>query len=326
MIETDVEVTLVTEAYNLAEGMGFAELEAAVAAVAAIAAAQPRAEALLVDATVDARVDALLARHPSVRHVPVPGAAYDALKNAAAEAAHGRFVAYMDGDCRPRSPDWLDRLLAPLRDGTAIATAGTTLYDDRSPTGIACSIMDWGFLWDDPGGAVGCYSSNNVAFERALRCSLPAPAGKLRCNCWLHTRQMARNGVKVRHVPDAIVLHQLPEVPKERARRARDLVAACWNDPLLPQTAWLADPATAALRFIDDLILEDAQRFHSAPAALGLADSNRDAVADAIMRLREADFAVIRDTIAQGERNGENAVALAAHAAWREAKRGVAAG
>ena len=50
-----IETTLVTEAYNLAEGMGYAELEAAVATVAGIASAQPTVEALLVDGSDDPR-------------------------------------------------------------------------------------------------------------------------------------------------------------------------------------------------------------------------------------------------------------------------------
>ncbi|HET7844625.1 MAG TPA: glycosyltransferase [Xanthomonadales bacterium] len=322
---TPIETTLVTEAYNLAEGMGYAELEAAVAAVMGVAAKQPGVEPLLIDGSDDARVVALVARHAGLRHVPVPGANYDALKNAAATAAHGRFIAYLDGDCRPLADDWLDRLLAPIRAGEAVATAGTTFYDDRTPTGIACSIMDWGFLWDDPGGAVGCYSSNNVAFEREMRCAIPAPDGKLRCNCYLHTQQMARRGIRVRHVADAIVVHQLPDLDKERPRRARDLVGACWNDPLLRETAWLADPATAPLRFLDDIVQADAQRFHTAPKALGLTDANRDAVAQEIMRLRELDLDALRAAVAEGERSGENAAAVAAHRAWLDARRSVGA-
>lgn len=320
------ETTLVTEAYNLAEGMGYAELEAAVATITAMAATRPSVEALLVDGSNDARVIALVARHPGLRHVVVPNGGYDALKNAAANAANGRFVVYLDGDCRPLAPDWLERLIAPIRAGDAQATAGTTVYDDFSATGIACSIMDWGYLWDDPGGAVGCYASNNVAFERELRCAVPAPEDdRLRCNCFLHTQQLARRGVPIRHVPDAIAVHQMPELARERDRRARDLVSACWNDPLLRETAWLAEPATAAMRFIDDILQADAQRFHGAPAALGLTPENRDAVMAEIIRLREIDLVAIRETIAEGERNGENAAAVAAHRAWRAAQAGVAA-
>jgi len=320
-----IETTLVTEAFNLAEGMGYAELETAVATIATLAATTPGVEALLVDGSGDRRVAALVARHPGMQHVPVPGASYDALKNAAAQAARGRYVAYLDGDCRPLDSGWLDRLLAPIRAGEAVATAGTTLYDDRTPTGIACSIMDWGFLWDDPGGAVGCYASNNVAFERELRCAIPAPDGKLRCNCYLHTQLLARRGIRVRHVPDAVAVHQLPDLAKERPRRARDLVGACWNDPLLSETAWLADPATAPMRFIDDVVRADAQRLHAAPAVLGLSDANREAVAHEILRLRELDLEAIRAAIAEGERSGENAAALAAHRAWLEARRSLAA-
>ena len=45
-----------------------------------------------------------------------------------------------------------------------------------------------------------------------------------------------------------------------------------------------------------------------------------------IIRLREIDLVAIRETIAAGERNGENATAVAAHRAWRAARAGVAGG
>jgi hypothetical protein len=186
--------------------------------------------------------------------------------------------------------------------------------------------MDFGFLWDSPDGTLGCYASNNVAFERELRCTVPPPEGDLRCNCFAHAQLLKRRGTPVLHVSDALVVHALPDLAKERHRRGYDLVAACWNDPLLRESAWLGPPETSAMRFIDDAVKLDAQRFHGAPPELGLDARNRDAVAAEILRLRELDLEGVRLALSEGEANGRNAQARAAHAHWREARRNASGG
>src|SRR5690606_9580226 len=94
-------ITVVVEAYNLTGGQSLAALDRALGAVGALLAAREDCEALLVRSMATAPLDALLARHGAVRVVDVPGAGYDALKDAGALAARGRVVAYLDGDCVP---------------------------------------------------------------------------------------------------------------------------------------------------------------------------------------------------------------------------------
>lgn len=324
MVGSDApEITLVTEAYNLAEGQGWDELVNAVATIGKLARAHD-AETILTDPSGDPRIAELVASHAGLRYLAVPGATYDEQKLAAARSARGTLLVFLDGDCRPAADDWLPRLLAPLRAGSARAVGGQTFYDDFGPRGIACTIMDFGVLWDAPGGDLGCYSSNNCAFDRDLFIEVPPGDGGMRCNCYAHAQALIRRGTPVRHVPEALVLHELPDVAKERARRGRELVVACWADPLLRETAWLAPGHKAAMRFIDDVIHADAQRFHTAPAALGLGPHNALAVEREILALRELDYAGVLAALAEGEADGRNARARAEHAAFRAAQQSCA--
>jgi hypothetical protein len=167
---------------------------------------------------------------------------------------------------------------------------------------------------------LGCYSSNNVAFLRSLRCALPVPeGGGLRCNCYAHTQAMLRDGRALRFVPEALVLHEAPEVAKERYRRGWDLVAACWSNPLQVESSQLYPTQPAfewQLRRLQHL---DAVRLSRAPAAVGIDDGNRASVAQEIARLRKIEAVGIRDALIAGESDGRNAEARAAFARWHAA-------
>ncbi len=318
--------SLVTESFNVVDGQSFAGLAGAMAALRAIAA-RGDAEILVTDAIGDGRVQALAAEADvPVRVIDAAGLDYDAQKNRAAEAARGHYLAFLDGDCRPLHDDWLERLTAPLRDGTADAVGGLTLYDDSSPGGIAATVMDFGYVWDQPDGRLGCYTSNNVAFLRSLRCELPvAEDSGLRCNCYAHAQALLRDGRRLRFAADAVVLHEPPDVAKERYRRGWDLVAACWSNPLQIETAQL-HPTEAAfhwrLRRLQHL---DAVRVRLAPAAVGIDDGNRGAVLGEIARLRRMEAVGLRDALLAGEADGRNAAARAAFAHWQAARRSAGA-
>ena len=314
--------TLVTESFNVVDGQSFAGLRGAVAALRAIAA-RGDAEILVTDATGDGSVQALAAdAEVPVRVIDAVGLDYDAQKNRAAEAARGHYLAFLDGDCRPLRDDWLETLTAPLREGAADAVGGLTLYDDPSPAGIAATVMDFGYVWDQPDGRPGCYASNNVAFLRRLRCELPvAEDSGLRCNCYAHAQAWLRNGHRLHFAADAVVLHEPPDVAKERYRRGWDLIAACWSNPLQVEAAQLHATEAAfhwQLRRLQHL---DAVRVRLAPAEVGIDDGNRDAVLGEIARLRRMEAIGLRDALLAGEADGRNAEARQAYARWRAARR-----
>lgn len=262
---SDPQFSLITEAFNLAEGQSLAALQANIAALRAIAARHD-AEILLTDASGDPRLRELsISPGAEVRVLEAAGLSYDAQKNLAATAARGRWLAYLDGDCRPRHQDWLERITAPLLDGRAEAVGGLTLYDDPSPAGIAATVMDFGYIWDGEQGRPGCYSSNNVAFARQLRCEVPIAATGMRCNCYAHTQTLLQRGHLVLAALDAVVLHEMPDVASERRRRGWDLIAACWSNPLQIEASHLQASSQAFAWQLRRLQHLDSVRLRTAP-------------------------------------------------------------
>lgn len=230
-------ITLVTEAYNLAEGQSETSFLRALNAVAEIAARRPDVEVVVLDPSPGNLAKPILAnRFPQFTASAVPGLSYDGQKNLAARQGNGELLVFLDGDCKPFRQNWLETIIEPLMLPQVHGVGGLTLYDDFSVTGKAMSILDFGFLFDAPEGVIlGCYASNNVAFRRDTYLRFPAPdEGLLRSYCYKHAQLMQRSGVPVRSNPRAFVLHELPEIEKERMRRGYDYVAALWADPMLP--------------------------------------------------------------------------------------------
>ena len=311
-----LEVSLVTESFNLAEGQSFPAFAQTIAAFAVLLREQC-AEILVTDATGDPRIAELLARTGNSRLIPVSlDFSYDAQKNLAARAARGRYVVYLDGDCRPLRPDWLDLLLQPLRTGRAEASGGTSFYDDPSPTGIAMSIIDFGYTWERPGAAMDCYAANNVAFTTSLRCEVPAVEDGMRCNCYAHTRELQRRGRDIISVVDALVLHEMPDIERERHRRGYDVVAACWIDPLQAESVALDTSERAVLWHLERFAHLDGLRLRAAPAAIGINPGNLDAVRSELRRLRLMDLEGVRAALQEGEQDGRNAAARAMVKPW----------
>jgi hypothetical protein len=265
-------------------------------------------EAVVLDPTADARVEAVVSERPMFRYLPVEGASYDAEKDMAVRASETEFVVFLDGDCRPADDDWLPALLWPFRDRRIAAVAGLTLYDDFSITGKAMSVLDWGYLFVDPGEVVGCYASNNAAFRRSAWLACPPPVdNELRCNCYAHAQALARQGLPMILHPAAVALHELPDIEKERLRRGYDLVGACWINPMLEEARWLGeDERTADLLLEHNQILDEA-RLAQAPACLKITDDEAPLVRAEMKRLREIDRRGVLQALEDGERTGRNA-------------------
>lgn len=300
-------VTLVTEAYNLAEGQSEAAFLHAVGEIRRIAAANGRVDVVVVDPSEQNLAAAPLKRHyPQVQALHLPGLSYDGQKNAVWQASCSDFVVFLDGDCKPQGEDWLDRILRPFVDPTVPAVGGLTLYEDFSITGKAMTVMDFGFLFEVPGATLGCYASNNVAFRRQTLLDLPMPESQLmRCSCYKHAQLLHRAGDGVRFQPDAFVLHELPDVRKERLRRGYDHVTSLWNDPEL-YNAGLLEPTEAFLA----LLMEQHTRFaldrlDRAPPELQIG-ADKAAIADEIRRLIQLDEEGSRTALDEGEANGLN--------------------
>jgi len=269
-----LDTTIIIETYNLAEGADFDRLRHVLDYADCLRRHRLGVEVMLADASdADGPSDMALARltlnYPKLRVLRVPGAGYEGIKHAAAEAARTRYIAYIDGDCLPRDDNWIDRLLAPLQAGEAGAVTGTTIYEGASLWSQVLSVMDFGYALESVGGPIGCYSSNNVAFDRATRLATPAPGGPIRCSCFAHTGLLKQMGSEVIHESRAVVGHELPDFFSERVRRGYDLVAVCWVDRHLREARWLRLGPLAAPLFYGQNVAIDWRRMKMARQRFG---------------------------------------------------------
>jgi hypothetical protein len=134
-----------------------------------------------------------------------------------------------------------------------------------------------------------------------LRCAVPAPKTDLRGSCYKHAQVLMRSGSPVRLARAAVVRHQLPPLLKERLRRGYDLVAACWNDPALTQTAWLANRWINVLRFYGANVYRDLARLAKAPPEQRLTAFDVMAMTVVLPALRLIDLVGIRRALAVAE-------------------------
>ena len=240
-----IEFTIVIESFTLTEGHAsrfFRTLNAARRLAA------DRGEVVVADVFGAQDFQAVLARdYPDVRRLDVVDMKYDQAKAAAAKAARGDYVVFLDGDCEPQ-PHWLDHLLAELRREPTGGVAGFTRYDPGF-YGSLMSVMDFGFLLPVRRRPVLCYASNNCGFPRQVLLDVPVPTGALRCLCHFHACTLLRRGTPVRLVPEARVVHETPAFWPERTRQGYDRVAAAMVDRALPEHAWLKAGILAATLF-----------------------------------------------------------------------------
>lgn len=311
-------ITLVTEAYNLAEGQSEASFVRALQTVLQIGQRYPDVEVIVLDPTHEHVAQPILAaRFPQLKALHVPGMTYDGQKNAAALAAQGEFLVYLDGDCAPPSERWLETLLAPFEQPHVQAVGGLTVYEGDDVTSRAMTVMDFGYLFEpNAQGHLGCYASNNVAFRRAAYLSVMAPDdGVMRCYCYKHAQLLARAGMPVHANHDAKVFHELPDVRKERLRRGFDHAAALWEDPVLAGGASIALDDAYIESVMEEQVRLAFSRLDAATEDLGIAPDQLDAVRQEILRLLELDRQGLHEALEMGEANGANARTRAAHAA-----------
>jgi len=308
-----MRISLVTEAYNLAEGQSEAAFRRALQTLQALAARADDAEVLVVDPSPGGAGRTIVAEAGAgFRYLELPGVSYDSQKNRAVEEASGEVVVFLDGDCRPAADSWLACLMSAFANPRVEGVAGLTLYDDRSLLGKAMSVLDWGYLFRPPGAVVGCYASNNVAFRRATWLACPPADGQIRCNCYAHAQALIRAGRPLVMQPAALALHELPDVRAERWRRGYDLVGACWSDPQLPETEWLEPSEQRVEQFMALNRKLDEQRLREAPMALRITPEEQPRIWTAMTGLRLIDREGVRAALEEGEARGWNAAAKAA--------------
>lgn len=262
-----MDTSIVVETYNYLEGASIDALRAALRAATKVIA--PEGEVLVADVSGDSAVRQMLsAEFPDVRRVDAVGLGYDEAKMRAAEGAKSRYVVFLDGDCLPESA-WFENLMAPLRQGVAVATGGFARYPPSFFSAIL-SVMDFGFLLPRIERKLGCYAFNNAAFLRDALLQIPLPQGPMRCRCYAHAQRLSRAGMPVLLTPSAAVVHGRPPFIRERLRQGYDVIAACWVDPDLPEARWLCwGPAAAPIYYLRAIRL-DWHRYQAGFKDLGL--------------------------------------------------------
>jgi len=252
----------------------------------------PSMDPIVMDPTRGTKVAELVAKHPRLKRLAIPGAAYEVQKNAVCRQSESEFVVFMDGDCAPVHPDWIERILKPFEVPQVSAISGLTIYDDDSLVGKAMSVLDFGFLYVPDRAPLDCYVSNNVAFRRSVLLDTPIPEeGVLRSYCYKHAQLLKRQGKAVRLCSSALMRHELPNVNKERRRRGYDYVSALWADPKLHEAQWLEQDEPKV--FLEKILAHNLEwaerRLAVAPDALNLSVSESEQVRQQFQRLLEID-------------------------------------
>jgi len=308
-------VTLVTEAYNLAEGQSEASFLRAVEEVDRIASRTANVDIVVIDPTPGNIAAPILSKHfPNIKALHLAGQSYDGQKNTVSRMVKSEFVVFLDGDCKPKHDDWLTQILSPFADAKVPAVSGLTFYEDFSITGKAMTLLDFGFLFNPAGRPLGCYVSNNIAFRREAILRIPIPdIGLMRCHCYKHAQLMLRARSPIRFHPQALVLHELPDVQKERHRRGFDYVAALWADPELVETSWLEPTETFVSRVLKRNIELGIARLRIAPPELEITAESAGKIESEMRRLIALDAAGIWEALKSGEASGLNQKARATH-------------
>lgn len=191
-----------------------AALERCLAALAAQSLPRTSFEVIVVDDGGHAPLDAVVARSADtlrVRLLRVEPGGPGAARNAGAEAARGRFIAFTDDDCRPR-PDWLERLLGRLRDDGEALWGGAVVNALADDVYAATSqhILDIAYAHHnaDP-DAAGLFASMNMALARDTFLAIGgfdttfdvASEDRDLCARWREA------GLRLRAAPEAVIEH-----------------------------------------------------------------------------------------------------------------------
>ncbi|HEX3579221.1 MAG TPA: glycosyltransferase [Thermoanaerobaculia bacterium] len=163
--------------------------------------------------------DEAVRRYPWVKIVSSPQRNYFAAKNAGVRASRGSIVALIDGDCVP-ARDWLEILIAPLRDDTISAVAGATRYAGTTLKARTFSVPDFANVVGDNSGAASGFNINNCAFRREVLLATPLDSRIRRDGgCFLLYHQLRAAGVRIVYEPLARVQHGLDIASKGFVRK-----------------------------------------------------------------------------------------------------------
>jgi GT2 family glycosyltransferase len=146
------------------------------------------------------QVRSLCRQHSQLRLVEQPQGGPASARNAGARIAQGTFLAFTDDDC-VASPEWLERLIAPLRSSEFIAVEGRTTTIVSECTPLTHQMQSDGTVFVMPTCNTAC---RRDAFERigGFEEGFPFPHNEDADLAW----RLVSVG-KVSYIPDAVIIH-----------------------------------------------------------------------------------------------------------------------
>lgn len=161
------------------------------------------------DHSTDGTAD-IIAAHPSFRRIPPPAGPYHPglTLNTAIRAAAGELIVFNNADAVPQSLDYLARLVAPLREDSAL----TAVYANQLPRPDATALVrkdslrafgdgsiaaKWRFFFSLAASAIRRDALIERPFDEQIQYSEDVH--------WAYNA--VQNGARLKYVPDAIVEH-----------------------------------------------------------------------------------------------------------------------
>ena len=163
---------------------------------------------------------------------PVQGAG--PARNAAVEVSRGRFLAFIDSDCRP-APAWLERGMAALSNGQIVGGRVDVDYEDPAhPTGVEAFERVFAFNFKRYIEELGFSGSGNMLVSREIFDRVGGFRTEVAEDADWGRRAVAA-GYRFRYAPDVVVSHPArrtwPELVQKSRKLAREAFAATVERP-----------------------------------------------------------------------------------------------
>jgi glycosyltransferase involved in cell wall biosynthesis len=168
------------------------------------------------------------------RVVPAPIQGAGAARNVGVEASHGRFLAFIDSDCRP-TPTWLESGLAALSGAQIIGGRVDVDYEDpANPSAVEAFEKVFAFNFKRYIEQVGFSGSGNMFVSREIFDCVGGFRGQVAEDVDWGRRAVAAH-YRFRYAPDAVVSHPArrnwAELTQKWRKVSREAFAATIEGP-----------------------------------------------------------------------------------------------
>lgn len=156
----------------------------------------------------------------AARVIPAPIQGAGPARNAAVEASCGRFLAFIDSDCRP-APSWLERGMAALSNGQIVGGRVDVDYEDPAhPTGVEAFERVFAFNFKRYIEELGFSGSGNMLVSREIFHRVGGFRNEVAEDADWGRRAVAA-GYRFRYAPDVVVSHPARRTWSELVQKSR---------------------------------------------------------------------------------------------------------